>query len=253
MHSVTVSNLISINLKPPRVYTSRSCREPLLLVNWTKMPIIAKLISSWMGVDEPVKSPTEAPAQSQVQAPAPAQAQTTPQPKQSTPLQHTVQDAPFPPNRTPDEQFRRSAKQLGLFFAGAGFLAMSTLVTRRAVARKIAESSPRLFHPSHHGLRPAPRNAEEKGQDQLVAAEALGLATLNVFGFGILLTGGLMWAFDISNLEDLRTKARAKLYGANGAVDEAAEKEIEEWIADVLSRKDKKEEKAEDTQPKKDA
>lgn len=127
------------------------------------------------------------------------------------------------------------------------------MVTRRAVARKMAESTPRLFQPSHHGPRPAPRNPEEKGQDQLVAAEALGLATLNVFGFGIMLTGGLMWAFDISNLEDLRTKARAKLYGANGVVDEAAEKEIEEWIADVLSRKDKKEEKADGTQPKKDA
>ncbi|ROV96741.1 hypothetical protein VSDG_05606 [Cytospora chrysosperma] len=168
--------------------------------------------------------------------------------RRKTPPQSSLQNVPFSPNRTPEEQFRRSAKQLSLFFAGAGFLALSTMVTRRAVARKIAEASPRLFQPSNHGLRPAPRNAEEKGQDQLVAAEALGLATLNVFGFGITLTGGLMWAFDISNLEDLRTKARAKLYGPNGVVDDEAEKEIEEWIADVLSRKDKKNEGG--TQPK---
>lgn len=206
------------------------------------MPILAKLLSSWLGADESAKPAAQA------QDPIPPQATQTTRPTQPVPTQSSLQNVPFSPNRTPEEQFRRSAKQLGLFFAGAGFLALSTMVTRRAVARKIAEASPRLFQPSNHGLRPAPRNAEEKGQDQLVAAEALGLATLNVFGFGITLTGGLMWAFDISNLEDLRTKARAKLYGPNGVVDDEAEKEIEEWIADVLSRKDKKNEGG--TQPK---
>ncbi|ROW10599.1 hypothetical protein VMCG_02089 [Cytospora schulzeri] len=231
--------------KNPKLH-SKILHGAIASANWVEMPIIAKLLSSWLGADEPAKPTTQAPVQQ-------AQATTPPQPTQPTqpsPLQPAPQNVPFSPHRTPEERFRRSAKQLGLFFAGAGFLAMSTMVTRRAVARKIAEASPRLFQPSHHGPRPAPRNADEKVQDQLVAAEALGLATLNVFGFGIMLTGGLSWAFDISNLEDLRTKARAKLYGANGVVDEAAEKEIEEWIADVLSRKDKKNE--EGTPPKKE-
>ncbi|KUI61919.1 Altered inheritance of mitochondria protein 11 [Cytospora mali] len=202
----------------------------------------AKLLSSWMGPEESAKPPT--------QATTPAQA--PPQPTQPTPPpQTTLQKVHIEPARTTDEQFRRSAKQLGMFFAGAGFLVLSTMITRRAVARKIADSTPRLFQPSHLGPRPPPRLHEEKSQDQAIAAEALGLATLNVFSFGIMLTGGLMWAFDLSNVEDLRTKARAKLYGANGVVDEAAEQQIEEWIADVLSRKDKKENE-EGTSPKKD-
>jgi high-affinity Fe2+/Pb2+ permease len=69
----------------------------------------------------------------------------------------------------------------------------------------------------------------------MIAAEALGLATLNVFSFGIMLTGGIAWAWDISTLEDLRTRARQKLYGEAGALDEDAEKQMEEWMAKVLS------------------
>lgn len=68
-----------------------------------------------------------------------------------------------------------------------------------------------------------------------IAAEALGLATLNVFAFGVMLTGGLAWAWDVSTVEDLRNRARRKLYGEAGAVDEDAEKEMEEWMAKVLS------------------
>lgn len=155
--------------------------------------------------------------------------------------QQTTQ-APPPelPPRNPQEEFRRSAKQLGLFFAGAGFLTASALISRRAVARKMVDAYPKLFQPSHHGPRPPPRNPVEKSEDTLVAVEALGLATLNVLSFGVMMTGGLMYAFDISTVEDLRHKARRKLYGANGVVDEAAEQQVEDWIADVLSRREEK-------------
>lgn len=153
-----------------------------------------------------------------------------------------AQDHALPePERTPQEQFRRGAKQLGLFFAGAGFLTASALISRRAVSRKMIDSIPKFYQPSHHGPRPPPRGPKEKSEDQLVAVEALGLATLNVFSFGVMMTGGLMFAFDISNVEELRRKARRSLYGTNGVVDEAAEQQVEEWIADVLSRKDNKE------------
>ncbi|KAF3765092.1 hypothetical protein M406DRAFT_234654, partial [Cryphonectria parasitica EP155] len=124
----------------------------------------------------------------------------------------------------------RGAKQLGLFFAGAGFLTASALISRRAVARKMVDAYPKFYQPSHHGPRPPPRAQAEKGEDQLVAIEALGLATLNVFSFGVMMTGGVMFAFNISNVEDLRRKARSKLYGTNGAVDEAADQQVEEWI-----------------------
>lgn len=153
----------------------------------------------------------------------------------------TQQPPHVEPERTPREQFTRGAKQLGLFFAGAGFLTASALIARRAVTRKMVDSLPRFYQPSHHGPKPPPRGPKEKSEDQLVAVEALGLATLNVFSFGVMMTGGLMFAFDISNVEELRRKARGSLYGTNGVVDDAAEQQVEEWIAEVLSRKDKRE------------
>lgn len=156
------------------------------------------------------------------------------------------------PPRTREQPWRRSAKQLGLFFAGATFLTASALISRRAVNRKMVASYPKLFQPSHHGPRPAPRGPKEKSDDQLVAVEALGLATLNVMSFGVMLTGGLMFAFDISNVEELRRKARSSLYGPNGVVDEAAEQQVEDWIVDVLSRRDGKNE-GDDFDPKKDS
>lgn len=146
------------------------------------------------------------------------------------------------PPRPREEPWRRSAKQLSLFFAGATFLTASVLVSRRAVNRKMVASYPKLFQQSHHGPRPPPRGPKEKGDDQLVAVEALGLATLNVMSFGVMLTGGLMFAFDISNVDELRSKARSSLYGPNGVVDEAAEQQVEDWIADVLSKRDGKSE-----------
>lgn len=164
-------------------------------------------------------------------APAPASALATTQ---------SLQAPPEPQPRTPQEDFRRSARQLGLFFAGATFLTASALISRRAVARRMTDAYPKLFQPSHHGPKAPPRNPTEKSEDTLVAVEALGLATLNVFSFGVMMTGGLMYAFDISNVEDLRYKARRKLYGTNGVVDEAAEQQVEDWIADVLSRRDHK-------------
>lgn len=159
-------------------------------------------------------------------------------PETTTSPQHQHQQL----QRTPQEQFQRGAKQAALFFAGAGFLAASVMISRRSISRKMIDSFPKFYQPSHHGPRPPPRAPKDKADDQLVAVEALGLATLNVFSFGVMMTGGLMFACDISNLEELRHKARKNLYGANGVVDEAAEQQVEEWIADVLSRKDKRDE-----------
>lgn len=201
---------------------------PLLRSSQSRMPILAKLLSSWMGTDEPAKPPTQQPTQAQPPPPPP-------------PQQATAQTQIYQPQHSPEEQFRRSVKQLGLFAAGAGFLTLSTLITRRAVARRMVESAPKMFQPSHHGPVIPPRGQKDKGDDAFVAVEALGLATLNVFSFGVMMTGGFMWAFDISNIEDLRRKARASLYGVDGVVDSAAEQQVEEWIAEVLSKKEKRE------------
>ncbi|KAK8074917.1 hypothetical protein PG997_009580 [Apiospora hydei] len=136
-----------------------------------------------------------------------------------------------PDTRTPIFS-QRSMKQLGLFFGGAVFLSLSTLITRRAVARKLRVTQPRFFIPSNK-----PANKLD-GDNSLIAVEALGLATLNVFGFGIMATGGLSWAFDVSTVAELRGMARKTLGEDGSRTDEEAEREVEEWVAKVLFKKD---------------
>ena len=72
------------------------------------------------------------------------------------------------------------------------------------------------------------------------AFEALNIATVNVLSVGMMVSGGLLWAFDISSLDDMRRRVRTGL-GVDGIrTDEDAEEEIEEWFATVLMRKDRK-------------
>ncbi|KAI0162096.1 hypothetical protein GGR57DRAFT_311077 [Xylariaceae sp. FL1272] len=143
---------------------------------------------------------------------------------------------PPPPEPVPSVLSPRSLKQLGLFFGGAGFLFLSTMITRRSVARKVQATIPRFYHQSNHAVK------KMDGDSSLIALEALNLATLNVLGFGIMMTGGAAWAFDISSVDDLRRRARKHIGGVGGRTDEEAEQEIEEWVAKVLLRKEKKEE-----------
>lgn len=58
----------------------------------------------------------------------------------------------------------------------------------------------------------------------------------------MMMTGGMLWAFDISSMEDLQKKVRGGL-GADGSGRGEAEleKEFEEWLATVLARKEDKE------------
>ncbi|KAK7914601.1 hypothetical protein PG985_012304 [Apiospora marii] len=149
----------------------------------------------------------------------------------TTTLQEPVSTRPD--TRTPIFS-QRSMKQLGLFFGGAVFLTLSSLVTKRAVARKLQITQPRFFIPSNSPVK------KLDGDNSLIAVEALGLATLNVFGFGIMTTGGLSWAFDVSTVAELRGMAR-KTLGADGSrTDEEAEREVEEWVAKMLFKKDGK-------------
>jgi hypothetical protein len=196
------------------------------------MTILASLLSALIGGKPEAAKPAQ---QSQPVIPPPVQQAADIPPVVEKPVirQHAVQTyAPGPePFVEPPSVFSpRSMKQLGLFAAGAGFLVLSTTITRRAVNRRILSSRPMFYHPSHQG---AMKQGNPDGP--FIAAEALGLATLNVFAFAVMATGGLAWAWDVSNVEDLRNRARRKLYGEAGAVDEEAEKEMEEWMAKVLS------------------
>ncbi|TLD21946.1 hypothetical protein PspLS_07860 [Pyricularia sp. CBS 133598] len=138
----------------------------------------------------------------------------------------------------------RSFRQLGLFFAGAGFLACTVGITRRAVLRKQVAAAPKFFSPSKY-IKPEPR-VDSKGNTTKVidpeaeggplAVQALGLATLNVFSFAIMMTGGLSWAFDISGMDDLRVLARRKIHTGEGDPDPGGEKEIEDWMSNMMLR-----------------
>ncbi|GAP90203.1 hypothetical protein SAMD00023353_4200450 [Rosellinia necatrix] len=146
--------------------------------------------------------------------------------------------SPPPPETRSSILSQRSLKQLGLFFAGAGFLSLATLITRRSVTRKHMATLPKFYAQSN-------RPVDKVGSDSsLIALEALNLATLNVLGFAVMMTGGASWAFDISNIEDLRRKARKHIGGSGGRTDEEAEQEVEEWLAKVLLRKEKQQEAA---------
>ncbi|KAI9747585.1 MAG: hypothetical protein M1815_004076 [Lichina confinis] len=124
----------------------------------------------------------------------------------------------------------RARKQLALFFAGASFFVLSTAITRRALVRKYKAVLPAFFHQTNRAV-PRANGPRE-------AVEALNLATLNVFSVALMTTGGVLWAFDISSLDELRTRVRAGM-GIHGTEQEANE-EIEEWIASTLARKDGK-------------
>ncbi|KAF4632496.1 hypothetical protein G7Y89_g5624 [Cudoniella acicularis] len=125
---------------------------------------------------------------------------------------------------------RRSARQLGLFAAGAGFFAITSVITRRSLVRRYKATIPKFYQPSNRA------NFEVNGA--MEAFEALNIATINVLSVGMMASGGLLWAFDISSLDDMRQKVRTKMGAPGSLEDKDAEEEIEEWFATVLSRKE---------------
>lgn len=127
----------------------------------------------------------------------------------------------------------RGRRQLTIYLAGCTFFGFSVLTTRRAIRGKLIIPTPKLFTPSFRlPLEPANGGGE--------AAEALFLATMNVASLATLLVGGACWSLDISHPEELKGILRPAL-GLGEIPSEEAEKadrEMEEWMADVLSRKD---------------
>ncbi|KAF2397375.1 hypothetical protein EJ06DRAFT_584332 [Trichodelitschia bisporula] len=143
------------------------------------------------------------------------------------------------PDTPPDTPFQRAKKQAGLFAAGGAFMLMSSLITRRAINRRIQWSKPAFFHQSN-----MPPIAKVDGP--LEAMEALTLATVNTMSFGIMLVGGLAFAANISSLDELKkiTKERVgfDVEAAPALGDPALSKE--EWINQVLMEEDEQRVKA---------
>jgi hypothetical protein len=79
----------------------------------------------------------------------------------------------------------------------------------------------------------------------LEAMEALNIATINVLSIGMMVGGGLLYAFDISSVDDIKKNVRTRIGVDVNRSDQDVEEEIEEWFATVLERKGKKEKKQE--------
>jgi hypothetical protein len=124
----------------------------------------------------------------------------------------------------------RAQRQLGLFAAGAGFFLLSTAITRRSIVRRYKATIPKFYAPSN---RPSGNI-----NGAMEAFEALNIATINVLSVGMMASGGLLWAFDIAGVEDMRRKVRKQIGVDVSRTDQDAEEEIEEWFATVLARKE---------------
>ncbi|CAF9928586.1 MAG: hypothetical protein GOMPHAMPRED_005172 [Gomphillus americanus] len=133
---------------------------------------------------------------------------------------------------------RRSRKQASLFFLGATFFTFSTLMAKRATLFRQRATYPHFYKPSNSPPPPINVRAE--------AVEALQLATMSAFSGVMMIGGGLLWAFDISSLEDIRSRARRSavtLVPSQAQQDRA----FEEWLADTMAKRKAKKE-AEESQ-----
>ena len=128
----------------------------------------------------------------------------------------------------------RSRHQLGLFSAGSAFVVLSSLITRRAVLRRYQLPRPAFFHPSN-----MPPIAPISGA--LEALDALGIATVNVFSYGIMFGGGLMWAFNISTLAELKNRIKMPLDLKSEEPGNEADGGTGTWLAAAIVLEEEKE------------
>ncbi|KAK6522003.1 hypothetical protein TWF281_002574 [Arthrobotrys megalospora] len=144
---------------------------------------------------------------------------------QSLPVDH--RDPTFTP-------FQRARKQLTLYFGGATFLLLSMAVARRSTRRRYLATIPKYYTPNT-------RATELNFNTGIDAFEALNIASLGVFSVGMMSVGAGMYLCDVVNVHEMRTLLRSK-YGMEGRKSEMdVEEEMEEWIASVLARKERKE------------
>ncbi|KAK4495403.1 hypothetical protein PRZ48_013734 [Zasmidium cellare] len=154
--------------------------------------------------------------------------------------------APIIPNRI--DAAHRARRQNALLFGGLAFTFLSAFVTRRALTKKqhITALYPHLTK-TPKGADPrlevphfTTSNNQAKAEGGLDAVEALFLATINVGAIFMLGTGAVMKALDIADIEDVRELVKKgtgqDIYGGEAEAD----KEMEEWVAGVLAKKDEK-------------
>lgn len=132
--------------------------------------------------------------------------------------------------QTPQATTPRDTTNLKLFFGGAAFFAFSVMITRRANRRKLIACIPPYYSSSVY-FQPKVNGAVE-------AFEALNLATINVLSFGMMSTGGAMYALNINTLDDARQVMKAAMEGGaseeRSKTDEELEKDVTEWVNNVM-------------------
>ncbi|KAL2140724.1 hypothetical protein VTI28DRAFT_3317 [Corynascus sepedonium] len=196
-----------------------------------------------------ISSPaTVAPPSSSSPPPPPPPTTTASSPQPVTPPQD---DRPQPTDYYSLYFSARSLRQLSLFLGGAGFFYLSVLVSRRAAARHRLAARLRFYEPNNQatgwGFLKDPellRGIGPRDKNPAVALEALNLATLNTMAFAVMAAGGVSWALDISNVEDLRAYARRSVARHHGERDKAAEREVAEWLVKTFGLEERKKESA---------
>lgn len=155
-----------------------------------------------------------------------------------------LQQSPIKPNiPTRVNDATRARRQNALLYGGAAFLGLSIFVTRRALIRKKLAAYPNLVKTQGGNAKiDVPTftnsNVSPRAEGGLDAAEALFLATLNTFSLFMFGTGAFMKYNNIGDVEDLRDWVRQGVGYDVYAGDTEADKEIEQWMAEILSRKD---------------
>ena len=143
--------------------------------------------------------------------------------------------SPPPPTRQKADPATRVRRQNALLYGGLAFTFLSLFVTRRTLLRKKLQLPPAT---AAGASKDAPSPPKVDGA--LEAAEALGIATLNVFSIAMAATGAAITYFEIADIEDMREQFRSAAGYDIHAGDSAADREIEAWVAEVLARKDGK-------------
>ncbi|KAL8782784.1 MAG: hypothetical protein Q9213_005108 [Squamulea squamosa] len=137
----------------------------------------------------------------------------------------------------------RSRRQFSLFLFGATCVGLSIFSTRRALVRRYISTVPNFYQQSNAPPREAINLRKE-------AAEALKIATINVLSFAAMMTGGTLWAFDVSGMAELRErirmmkKQREVKGGTNMERDQAVEREFEDFLGPSLRKGSKREAQA---------
>ncbi|KAJ6784272.1 hypothetical protein PWT90_03914 [Aphanocladium album] len=204
------------------------------------MGFLAKLLAPHVGAPEQASASASSASSSPASQIPSTTTASTPPPQQQQPIVHPP---PAPPRAIDTSStahltpLQRQVKQLGLLALGCGFMAATVAVTRRAVVRRQMEAVPRFFHSSY-----LPAGSLDSGERSALAAQALGLATLNVAGFGVLLVGGAAWSFDLCSVAELQARTQMALRrqggagGGSGLLDEEEEREVDNMVMGLMEK-----------------